>query len=333
LNQTTVQVKHLSRDFEIGAHLSLSFVDWFSVVGDDRPDKALFDRLFIPKDDLQVGDHIYLANHSIHMTRIGSTPWNGEHAFVLDPWVANPNQIRITGHGIPEKTVLKLSQSMLNEINIFLDVARATVDKWLAIPASRTPILVNDGIAGGPMKNFLARFLLEGKPVPFNGKMRAFNMPEFSYTRGGKSRTYPDYWVMDLEGDSDDGVRVLHLNRRDLLLFDYDPQAKRARRWENPWPATNPVAVVRNAGLAAVSSVPKHQYAVSYTDLNVGLGLLMPLYHPRPPHKGAPVRLTFDDIKKSVFFGPSDGRPFVVRPRVSTDAGYLAHLRNIGATA
>jgi hypothetical protein len=84
--------------------------------------------------------------------------------------------------------------------------------------------------------------------------------------------------------------------------------------------------------LASVTTDPKRQRAVSYTDLNVGLGLVMPLYHPIPPHRGEPVRLTFDDIKKSVFFGPADGRVFVVRPRVSSDVGYLLHLRDIGAT-
>jgi hypothetical protein len=329
LNETTVQVKNLSREFSVGSHLSLRFVDWFSVVGDDRPDKALFERSFISKDDLQVGDHIYLANHSIHMTRIGSTPWNGEHAFVLNPWHSNPNQIQITGHGINEQTVLQLSQQMLNEINAFLDITRVIVDKWLAIPDSRTPDWSQAGVATPTWKAFLARFLLEGNPVPFDGTMRVFNIPGITYSRGGKSRTYPGSWVMDLEGTS--GNRSF--NRRELLLYDYDPRAKSAKPWKNPWPSVNPVAVWRDPQLVSLSTEPKRQCVVSYTDLNVGMGLVMPLYYPIDPHKGKPVRLTFDDIKRSVFFGLDDGRIFVVRPRVTDDVGYRLHLRNIGAIA
>jgi hypothetical protein len=189
--------------------------------------------------------------------------------------------------------------------------------------------VVSDGVASPAMKNFLARYLLEGNPVPFDGKIRAFNMPGLSYTRGGKPRTYPGHWVMDLEGDSGS----VHVDQRDLLLFDYDPEATKTRHWPSSEPSTNPVALVHSKGLAGLSNVPKRQYAVSYTDLHVGMGLLMPLYRPFAPHQGAPLRLTFDDIKKSVFFGTRDGKAFVVRPRVSTDAAYLAYLRDTGATA
>ena len=327
LLQSTLRVERLDRSFSVGAHISHFAVDWFHAVTDDRPGKALFDRLFIAKDDLQVGDHIYLANHSIHQTRIGSTPWNGEHSLVPDPWNANPFQIRITGHGIPEQTVLQLTHSMLEEINVFLAVTRKIVDKWLALSPGRTPDSMSDGEASARQRSFLAQFLLRANPVQFNGKIRVFNMPALAYRRGGKNKVYPAYWVMDLEGKSDNTP----IERKQVLLFDYDPKATKARPWKDPWPPTNPVAVLRPAGLAALGGEAKRHYAVSYIDQQIGLELLMPLYYPLEPHKGSPVRINFDDVKRSIFFGLADGRVFVTRPRVLADSGYLAHLKHLGA--
>jgi hypothetical protein len=327
--ESTVTVERLDRSFAVGAHITHSAIDWFHTVTDDRPDKALFDRTFIPKDDVQPGDHVYLANHPLHSSRISSTPWNGEHSLVVNPWAANPFEMRIIGHGIQAKTVLALTQSMLDECNVFLDVARAMLDKWLALPAAARPDAKFDGKATSAHQQLLAQFLKAADPVPFEGTMQVFNVGALAYRRRGANRVYPASWVMEIEGVLPGG----RVARDAGFFFDYDPDATTARPWKDPWLPTNAIAVVRSPALTAVGGPAKRQYTVHYLDPAAGLELLMPLYFPLDPHKGNPVRITFDNLKQSVFFGLKDGKVFVTRPRVAADSGYLAYLKQVGAIA
>jgi hypothetical protein len=329
LVESTLRIDKLSKAYPIGAHLSLPTVDWFHAVNDDRSDKALFDRQFIDPDDLQTGDHVYLANHPLHRTRIKNTPWNGEHSFVVNPWASSPSQIEIIGHGILREPVLKLTNNMLEEINAFLDITRKILDIYLALPSTRTPDKSLTGTVSSNVEEFLAAFLLADHPVPFTGTRRVFNMPALTYTKNGKKNTYPGYWMMDLDGTSGSTT----IPRASALLFDYDPKATKAKPFVDPWPAINPVALLLNTNLQNVMTDQNAQYALGYLDDHAGIRLEMPLYYPLAPKKGSPVRLNFDDIKESVFFGLKTGKLFVIRPRVSADAAYLARLQTIGAIA
>jgi hypothetical protein len=186
-------------------------------------------------------------------------------------------------------------------------------------------------MASSGQQLLLARHLLRSDPVPFDGKMRFFDMPKLTYKRGGKSKTYPGYWVMDLEGD-DNGPPKVTIGRKDALLFDYDPRTDVAKPWKTPWESTNPIAVLRHDNLVGLSSIEKRHYAVTYLDDFLGLAFFLPLYHPIGSKKGDPMRVTFDDVKSSIFFGSSDGKVFTVRPRLAADSTYLSYLTSIGAT-
>ncbi|MCA1577964.1 MAG: hypothetical protein LC794_11465 [Acidobacteria bacterium] len=324
LAESTMRVTQLGRPVPVGAHLADTRVPSFHAVSDPRPDKSLFDQSFINEEDLQVGDHIYVANHPIHRTRIGSTIWNGEHSFVLDPWQGTRTKMLVTGHGVHTLTVAQVVWVMLEEINAFLEVTRKIVDRWLAMPATTVPVA--EEASNNTLRAALGRILLLTAPAPFNGTFRVFNLPALTYRKIGKDRTYPAYWVMDLDGT----VGPTPIDRRKILIFDYDPERKTAKQWP-PAGFTNQVAVLRHDALVNLSTTPKHQYAVSYIDDNAGKLVYMPLYYPIGTKKGKPVRLDYNDIQDSVVLGTETGKFFVVKPQVRSTQTYLAFLKQIGA--
>jgi hypothetical protein len=330
LVESTMRVAQLSHTYSVGAHLSRTGIPSFHTVSDSR-DQSLFDHDFILADDLQIGDHIYVANHPLHRTRLGSTIWNGEHSFILDPWQTKLSDTMVTGHGVTRLSIAQVTWIMLEEINAFLRLTRKLLDRWLALPAGATP--AKQGPADNPLRAVLGRILLQDAPTPFVGKFRAFNLAAINYRKSGKDRTYPSSWVMDLEGDSGPD----HIDRKQALIFDYDPNRTR------PAPAitqpfTNPVAVLRHVGLVGLGGPEKRHYAVSYIDDNAGLLVYMPLYYPIGPKKGKEVQLGYDDVQDSIIFsrtvntsGKKESRIFVTRPKVAATAAYLARLKQIGA--
>jgi len=332
LVESTMRVAKLGHPYSVGTHLSRTGIPSFHAVSDSR-DQSLFDHDFVVDDDLQLGDHIYVANHPLHRTRLGSTIWNGEHSFVLDPWQTKRGDILVTGHGVTKLTVAQVTWIMLEEINAFLRLTRKLVDQWLALPASATP--AKTGPADDALRNALGRILLQSGPMPFVGTFRAFNLAAVSYRKSGMDRTYPSSWVMDLEGDSG----TTHIDRKQALIFDYDPNRTKAAPAITT-PFTNLIAVLRHDRLVAFGGPEKKHYAVSYIDDNAGLLVYMPLYHPIGPKRGNEVELGFADVQDSIIFsrivdpsGKKESRIFVTKPKVAATAAYLARLKQIGAIA
>ncbi len=333
LVESTMTIKTLPRTVGVGAHFSEAGLPDYHAVSDPRPDASLFEQVFIPDTDLQTSDHIYVANHPFHRSRLGNTIWNGEHSFVLDPWAGSLRKIAVTGHGVTTKTVAQVASTMLEEINTFLEITRKIVDAWLAIPASRVPVA--NPTADPPFSKTLGDVMLRGQPAPFAGKLRLFNQPTFKYSKGDKKLDYAAYWIMELEGTLDAGTPdATPMDRRRFLIFDYDPGRKTAGTWPPP-SVKNKMLAVRAESLVNLGGADKTHYAVSYIDDLAGMPFFMPLYYPLGTKRGKPVRLGFDDMQDGIGVrSPKpDYRAFIVRPNVSVTAPYLAFLKTIGAIA
>jgi hypothetical protein len=335
LIEWVVTIKNLPRAAPVGGHFSEPGLPDFHVVSDPRPDKSLFDQDFVDRADLQVGDHIYVANHPIHRSRLANTIWNGEHSFVLNPWTSTVGGIAITGHGVTTKTIAQVVAIMLEEVNIYLDIARKIVDAWLAIPASRAPVANID--AGDEFRTLLGTLMLRGGPAPYEGKVRPFNMPGFKYKKGEKKVDYAGYWLVELDGIVAQGTpEEFVIQRKDALIFDYNPGRKNTDTWPPSTTSRSSGAlIIKNPSLVALGGPAKTQYGISYLDDLAGMHFVMPLYYPLQPKKGQPVRLTFGDIYDSI--GPRSAtalsKMYVIRPKVRVDAAYLTHLKTIGAIA
>jgi hypothetical protein len=333
LVESTMKIKNLPRSISVGAHLSEAGLPDYHAISDPRSDQSLFQRVFIPDTELQTGDHIYVANHAFHRSRLANTIWNGEHSFVLDPWAGGVRKMAVTGHGVLNLTVEEVAWIMLEEINVFLEVTRQMVDAWLAIPAARAPVATPTADAG--FNRLLGRLLLLGQPGLFAGKIRAFNQPAIAYKKAGKPRTYAAHFIMELEGKWAPGTPgETAVNRKDYLIFDYDPDRKTTVTFP-PASRKNDMIVVRPDPLVAMGGPLHKQYAVSYMDDIAGMPFFMPLYYPIGVKKGKPLRLTYSDIKNIIGIrSPApDSKVFIVRPNVRVDAPYLSFLKTIGAIA
>jgi hypothetical protein len=296
----------------------------YHVITDRRLNIALFDQSFVVENDLLVGDHIYVANHPLHRSRLGSTIWNGEHSFILDPWQGSRAKIIVTGHGVAKLTIAQVVWVMLEEINAFLEVTRQVIDRWLALPASKPPDAQQ--AADAKLREVLGRVLLQNAPSGLNGTFRIFNFPKIAYRKNSADRNFPPYWAMDVEGD--DGGQ--HIDRKQVLIFDYDPVRTVAKQWPTT-KFTNLIAVLRHVDLVNAGGPEKTHYAVSYIDDNAGVLVFMPLYYPDGPRQGKPVQLGYSDIQDSVIMSDPDEWIFVTRPRVLATPAYLTYLKQIGA--
>jgi hypothetical protein len=343
LVDSTVRVNSLGRLVPIGAHFTDVTLPDYHAVNDPRPGKSLYEQVFVQAYNLQVGDHIYVANHAFHRSRLGFTIWNGEHSFVLDPWrdgTDDPfrglSQMMVTGHGVTRLTVAEVVWKMLEEINTFLEVARHIVDAWLAIPANRAPII--SLTADDQLRRFLGGLLLQKDPAPFTGSMRAFNLDGFTYQKHKKSgktdakkkATFAGYWLLELEGTWDAGTpNESAIDRKSVAIFDYQPDRKDALLFGMP--AKNEILIQLAKPLDVPGRPRRKQFAVSYLDDLAGLLFYMPLYYPDGSREGQPVRLTYSDIQSTIGLSSGDRDLFVIRPRVRADADYLDHLKTLGA--
>jgi hypothetical protein len=335
LVESVLTIKTLTRAVSVGAHFSETGLPDYHAVSDPRPDSRLFEQVFIRDTDLQTGDHIYVANHPFHRSRLGNTIWNGEHSFVLDQWAGGLKDMVVTGHGVEKLTVAQVAWIMLEEINSFLEITRRIVDAWLAIPAARAPVI--DLTADAAFSASLGRLMLLGQDANYTGKVRPFNQPSFTYKKGDKQPTYAGYWLIELDGKLDAGTpQVSDVDRKRFLIFDYDPVRKTAATF----PGTsrkNTVIVTRSLALTQVGMPTNMQYAVSYIDDQAGMPFFLPLYYPIGSRKKKPVRLTYDDISDSIGVrspgSGDDSKVLIVRPQVRVDAPYLTFLKTIGAIA
>lgn len=90
---------------------------------DVRP-TTLFNKTYLPQSDLQVGDHVYIYNHSLYRRVIPNGAWRGEHALLTDcgnRQVKGDSGYRFMGHGMPRRGetggVTRFYGNLLNELN------------------------------------------------------------------------------------------------------------------------------------------------------------------------------------------------------------------------
>ena len=93
---------------------------------DVRP-TTLFNKTFIPQEDLQVGDHVYIHNHGLYKRLHPRGAWQGEHALVTDCGnriVESATGFWLMGHGMPRRGetggVPRFYANLLSELNTSL---------------------------------------------------------------------------------------------------------------------------------------------------------------------------------------------------------------------
>lgn len=93
----------------------------------DTRSTTLFDKTLIAKEDLQVGDHIYIHNHGLYKRLRAAGAWQGEHALLTDCGnraVQDDNGFRFMGHGMPRRgetgAVTRFYAGLLQELNTLL---------------------------------------------------------------------------------------------------------------------------------------------------------------------------------------------------------------------
>jgi hypothetical protein len=93
----------------------------------DNSATSTFTKDHIAKEDLQVGDHIYIWNHGLYPRLNPHGAWRGEHALLTDfgnRAVQDDNGYRFMGHGLPRHgetgAVPRFYGGLLNELNTLL---------------------------------------------------------------------------------------------------------------------------------------------------------------------------------------------------------------------
>jgi hypothetical protein len=117
-----LEVAALTHDVPAGARLVDVGGPWLHFLNDPLIDKALFERVYIDKDDLQVGDHVILSNHPLY-EQILVGAWAAEHSFVTSRF-NDDNKLWTFGHGLSDP-IEDVAEQLLEELNEHLDLMRA----------------------------------------------------------------------------------------------------------------------------------------------------------------------------------------------------------------
>jgi len=90
----------------------------------DLSANTTFTKEYIPQENLQIGDHVYIQNHGIYKTLMPRLAWQGEHALLTDCGnraVQSDNGFRFMGHGMPRRgetgAIPRFYGNLLNELN------------------------------------------------------------------------------------------------------------------------------------------------------------------------------------------------------------------------
>jgi hypothetical protein len=118
-----LEVQPLRRVARRGARLVGEEDPGLHFINDPRESKALFERRYVAKEDLLVGDHIQLQNHPLY-ERIVIGEWQAEHSFVTG--VFRSREIETAGHGL-SGTVKEIAQQFLDELNRHLGLLQAVI--------------------------------------------------------------------------------------------------------------------------------------------------------------------------------------------------------------
>lgn len=293
----------------------------YHFITDSRPDHGLFEQLTLKSVDLQVGDHIYVINHPLYKIYYPTGAWGGEHSFVTEigsrdtSGNAFRNDLRVEGHGIPNVTLLHMSEEMLSRIN-----------RVLSILQTLTPIHLNNlktnGRKSGTSGTFKVTFETRKEPGPdtnpidlnvftYDGKYT------YSVMSGGKKRNFsaPGFVIKELASNPDAAFQVFNPYGTDSTVDPNNPQ---------------PFRKVEFIGSGSAVQFTLSKWAVSWFNTQTTLFENLALFE---KDNKTPVRLTFNDlvVVKPFFLTDDSGDVYVTRPRVDFSPTYQTFLTSIGA--
>ncbi|MBN1491797.1 MAG: hypothetical protein JXA69_17930 [Phycisphaerae bacterium] len=117
-----LEVTALSHGVPAGARLVRDNGPGLHFLNDPVINESLFERVYIDKDDLQVGDHVVLHNHPLY-EQILVGVWAAEHSFVTSRFNVD-NELWVFGHGLSD-TIEGVAEELLLELNDHLALMRA----------------------------------------------------------------------------------------------------------------------------------------------------------------------------------------------------------------
>ncbi len=348
-------VQPLGSTFSRGTRIVGSEVPLSHFLSDARPEAALFEQRFISLDDLQPGDVIHITGHPLLRAKIPTSAFGGERCVVVDPWQSF-EQIRVTGHGVGETTLVQLASSMLRVANRLLTISRRVLNNCL------NPALTLNTVASGTaptqdntpkgkalelgVKEIIARALSLTDNEPwtaagfFEGTWEVYDFPAIevqnlpAWDRQGGFRRYPAHWALAATGTVRPPGKTLQFAESQFFVFDYRPNAKTSITWPPADFHTSFIGLVWGLGRNLGATDERWQFGIPYLDDHAALVRATPLFTvARTNVRPGPTILTFDDMLPQLFYLAKDDNTeaWAIRPRVSSEAAYLSYLRTIGA--
>ncbi|MFG3019431.1 hypothetical protein ACGFZQ_12940 [Streptomyces sp. NPDC048254] len=342
--------EQVTQAFDRGTRVIFGGVPAYHFLSDPRLQQGLFEQGPVPVDDLQPGDVVHVLGHPLTRGKIPTSGFGGERCVIIDPHALTGYLMRVSGHDVQAATLNGLALSALSEPNQLLTVARQILDNCLdptidgVLAAQGTSADANDGLREVIGRAVGAAPAVWGNPGFYtNGTWQAHDFPAITGSDldwwadlddpldgfGG----YPKHWALAVQGNLLIGDKVVPLGAGGLFVFGYWPSDPVDD--DLSWPteqSRNFVGLFRSAVHNVASLDPKLKYVIPYFDDQSALLLQMPLYGKVDDSAPVPTVLTYDDLTPQLFnLATDDGEAWVLRPRVSADPAYLAHLRAIGA--
>jgi hypothetical protein len=322
-----VTVNHLGGALRAGTRIVPTDRPEFHLITDQGTD-SLFEQVFISDDDLQIGDHVYVASHPMHRALLSQvSPWGGEHAFVCSPPIGWRDRTLITGHGVEEQTLrAAIDQHLLVDLNATLDIWRAAVRLQLTTPSPPT-------WAGSPDQLANAQEFEAGLRVKYGepdtsavaGTCRVYDYTGVEFVRDNDPtpRRSSQFQIMTFEGT----VGAATVDANVFMLYRGVDPGTVATDWSALY------WVLERSDTVNAGRPDLERFGISYRDDTQGYELVfLPFFYTDADQRSGPRRLTYDDVTQTLYGGP-DGTTFVTRPRVVADntGAYLAALRQKGA--
>lgn len=331
-------VAQLSRAFARGARLVAGpGRPEYHVVTDQRQDRALFEQGLVPEADLQIGDHVYLANHPVHREYLNEvSPWGGEHSLIAGPPTGRRETLRITGHGLTEATVREaVDRYLVRDLNRFLDLCRAVLRRHLEVAPTATPVWSGTLQQLSPAGEWEAvmRFRM-GVPsmTPVTGQAMVQEWVLVQPPVDGEPARLGTWQTLVFDVQAG----LARVQPSDLVYFREASATRVANEWPLAKPPTGAVPLERNPLADPHRPAVPADYGLSYLDDLVGrTRAFFPLYVASGPRQDGAHRVGYRDLRDAVLLSGRPGEVVVSRPRVVTDAvqltAYLAALRRMVA--
>ncbi|GIF53168.1 hypothetical protein DFJ67_5995 [Asanoa ferruginea] len=327
----TIRIAHLGADYPAGSRLVPPGRPAFHLITDPRPDTALFEQVFVPDDEIQIGDHVYLASHPIHrniLSVLAPTPWGGEHAFVCDAPVTRRDTMLISGHGVSEQPLRHaVDTKLLVDSNALIDILRNVLRRQLTTPAAPvwTGPFADLSLAADLGARLRDRY---GEPddAPIVGTCKVYEYPGVEFDRADSVERLMSkpFQTMTFEGT----VGAAALDAHTFVLYRGVELGHSPTDWSSP-----PYLPLERSETVNAGRPELERFGFYYRDdTRAFTEVFLPLFHTDADRRSGVRRLTYDDITQQLYGGPT-GTAFVTRPRVVDDptGSYVASLRQKGA--